>query len=83
MKRFLPEILAPAGSFETLSAALRAGADAVYVGGKRFSARNNAENFSLDELADAANLCHLYNAQLHLAVNTIISDEELPCIDCP
>lgn len=78
MKRFLLEILAPAGSFETLSAALRAGADAVYVGGKRFSARNNAENFSLDELADAANLCHLYNAQLHLAVNTIISDEELP-----
>lgn len=78
MNRFLPEILAPAGSFETLSAALRVGADAVYVGGKRFSARNNAENFSLDELADAAKLCHLYNAQLHLAVNTIISDEEIP-----
>lgn len=71
-----PEILAPAGSMESLCAALRSGADAVYIGGKRFSARNGAANFSDEELADAARLCHKYGAKLCLAVNTIISDDE-------
>ena len=56
MKR--PEILAPAGSMETLVSALRTGADAVYIGGKKFSARNNAVNFTDDELACAVELCH-------------------------
>lgn len=74
MKR--PEILAPAGSMETLCAALRSGADAVYAGGKKFSARSSASNFTRDELAEAARLCHLYGAKLDLAVNTIISDDE-------
>ena len=72
----LPEILAPAGSMETLRAALRAGANAVYIGGKRFSARSSATNFSLDEIAEAAKLCHKYGAKLDLAVNTIVSDGE-------
>ena len=71
-----PEILAPAGSPETLSAALRSGADAVYAGSKRFSARSSAANFSDEELADALRLCHSYGAKLYLAVNTIISDDE-------
>ena len=71
-----PEVLAPAGSPETLSAALRSGADAVYIGGKRFSARNSADNFSDEELADAVRLCHKYGAKLDLAVNTVISDDE-------
>ncbi len=74
MKR--PEVLAPAGSMETLRAALRSGADAVYVGGKRFSARSSASNFTDEELAEAARLCHLYGAKLDLAVNTVISDDE-------
>ncbi len=74
MKR--PEVLAPAGSMETLRAALRSGADAVYVGGKRFSARSSASNFTDEELAEAAALCHLYGAKLDLAVNTVISDDE-------
>lgn len=74
MKR--PEILAPAGSMETLVAALRTGADAIYIGGKKFSARNNATNFSEDELSNAVKLCHRYGAKLYLAVNTIITDEE-------
>ncbi len=74
MKR--PEILAPAGSMETLVAALRTGADAVYIGGKKFSARNNATNFSEDELSYAVKLCHRYGAKLYLAVNTIIADDE-------
>ncbi len=76
MKEINPEILAPAGSPETLTAALRTGADAVYVGGKRFSARSSASNFSTEQLKEAADLCHLYGAKLYLAVNTIISDDE-------
>lgn len=72
----MPEILAPAGSMEVLSAALRAGADAVYLGGKRFSARSSAANFSDEELKEALRLCHLYGAKLYLAVNTIIADSE-------
>ncbi|MBP5580400.1 MAG: U32 family peptidase, partial [Ruminococcus sp.] len=70
------EILAPAGSMETLRAALRAGAHAVYIGGKRFSARSSADNFSEEEIAEAAKLCHKYGAKLDLAVNTVISDDE-------
>lgn len=70
------EILAPAGSMEALEAALRSGADAVYIGGKKFSARNGAVNFSDEELADAARLCHKYGSKLYIAVNTIISDNE-------
>jgi len=70
------EILAPAGNPESLDAALRCGADAVYIGGKYFSARGNASNFSDEEIADACRLCHLYNAKLYLAVNTVISDSE-------
>ena len=70
------EILAPSGSMESLHAALRAGANAVYIGGKRFSARSSAANFSIDEIEEAARLCHKYGAKLDLAVNTIISDDE-------
>lgn len=76
MANNLPEVLAPAGSMETLIAALRTGADAVYVGGKSFSARSSATNFSVKELREAADMCHLYDAKLYLAVNTIISDDE-------
>ena len=71
-----PEILAPAGSMETLSAALKSGADAVYVGGKKYSARSSAANFDNQELKEAAELCHKYGAKLFLAVNTVISDDE-------
>lgn len=72
MSRSVPEILAPAGSMESLIAALRAGADAVYIGGKKYSARNSAANFSVSEIAEAADRCHLYGAKLYLAVNTKI-----------
>lgn len=72
-----PEILAPSGSLESLTAALRTGADAVYIGGKRFSARNNATNFDDEQLAEAVRLCHIHNTKLYLAVNTIISDDEV------
>lgn len=71
-----PEILAPAGSMEALTAALRTGADAVYLGGKKYSARNSAANFGDDELKEAAFMCHSHGAKLYLAVNTLISDGE-------
>lgn len=71
------ELLAPAGSTESLIAALRCGADAVYTGGKNFSARQNAANFDYDEMKEAAELCHRYGAKLHIAVNTMLLDNQL------
>ena len=76
MKR--PEILAPAGSMESLLAAVRCGADAVYVGGTMYSARSSAVNFDLEQLAEASRICRLYGVKLHLAVNTLLTDTELP-----
>ncbi len=73
-----PEILAPAGSMEALIAAVRCGADAVYVGGMAYSARSSAANFDLEQLAEGARLCHLYGAKLYLAVNTLLTDREFP-----
>ena len=73
-----PEILAPAGSMEALRAAVYCGADAVYLGGTSYSARASASNFDLDQLAEASDLCRLYGVKLHLAVNTLLTDTELP-----
>lgn len=76
-----PELLAPAGGMDSLTAALRCGADAVYVGAKQFSARAGAENFDAAGLMNAAALCHLYGAKLYLAVNTLLFDSEFPALD--
>ena len=73
----LPELLAPAGSMEALYAAVLAGADAVYVGGKRFGARAFAKNFDLEELALAVKYCHLWGVKLYVTVNTLVFDREL------
>ena len=70
------ELLAPAGSTESLEAALRCGADAVYIGGKSFSARQNASNFDIAEMKEAIRLCHRYGAALHVAVNTVLTDSQ-------
>lgn len=72
-----PELLAPAGSTESLTAAVRCGADAVYAGGKLFSARSNASNFSEDELAEAVRYCHLHGVKLYRAMNTVVFAEEV------
>lgn len=71
------EILAPAGSMESIYAAVRCGADAVYVGGSRFSARANATNFTDDELSEAVDYCHLHNVRVYQAINTLFFDNEL------
>ncbi|HBK86987.1 MAG TPA: peptidase U32, partial [Firmicutes bacterium] len=72
-----PELLAPAGSQEALLAALANGADAIYLGGKQFSARQSAANFSLPELAAAVQLAHRAKAKVYVTVNTLLKDAEL------
>ena len=77
-KSILPELLSPAGSFDCLVAAVAAGADAIYVGGRRFGARAFAKNFDLPELADALTYCHLHGVKLYVTVNTLLEDKEIP-----
>ena len=62
---------------ECLYAAVAAGADAIYVGGKRFGARAFAKNFDMDELCAAVNYCHLHSVKLYVTLNTLIEDVEL------
>ncbi len=72
------EVLAPAGGREALEAAVRAGADAVYLGGPKFGARAGAQNFSLEELSEAVRYCHERGVRVHVTVNTLLKDSELP-----
>lgn len=72
-----PEILAPAGSFEALTAAVRSGADAVYFGTGNFNARRNASNFSGDDLQRAVDFCHERNVKVHITLNTLVKDSEM------
>ena len=72
-----PELLAPAGSMDALKAAVNNGCDAVYLGGKQFSARQYAGNFSLEELNEVCDYCHLRNVKVYVTVNTIYKEKEL------
>ena len=72
------ELLAPAGSMEALRAAVQNGADAVYLGGGGFNARMSAKNFSAEELREAVSYCHIRGVRVHLTLNTLLSDRELP-----
>lgn len=71
------EVLAPAGSMESLMAAVRCGAAAVYLGLSEFNARRAAHNFTEDELAEAVAYCHARGVKVYLALNTLIRDDEL------
>ncbi len=71
------EILAPVGSSESLSAAVRCGADAVYLGAKDFSARRNATNFDEQQLKEAVSYCHLYRVKVYVTVNILIKQKEI------
>ncbi len=73
-----PEILAPCGSLESVKAAVRSGADAVYMGTKNFNARIKAENFSEDAFAEAADYCHSHGVRVNVTMNTLVSDGEIP-----
>ena len=71
------EVLAPAGSPESLTAALRAGADAAYLGASQFSARAGAKNFSREDLRLAVEASHARGAKIYLAINTLLFEPEL------
>lgn len=71
------EILAPAGSFDSLKAAVRCGANAVYFGSKSFNARRNADNFSDEELKEAVEYCHRRNVKVYITLNTLVKDSEM------
>ena len=71
------ELLAPAGSRESLIAAVEAGADAVYLAGSQFGARAYADNFDEEALTEAIRFAHLRGVHIHVTVNTMVLDEEL------
>ena len=70
------ELLAPAGSMEALKAAVQNGADAVYLGCGAFNARQSAKNFTIQTLGEAVKYCHVRGVQVHLTLNTLVSDRE-------
>ena len=73
----LPELLAPAGSFEALKAAIAGGADAVYFGGGDFNARINAKNFTNEELKQAVDMLHSCGRKAYITLNTLVHEREL------
>ena len=72
------ELLAPAGGYEALTAAVQNGADAVYMGFGAFNARRSAKNFTDEEFASAVRYCHLRGVRVFLTLNTLLTDRELP-----
>ena len=76
-----PIVLAPAGTREAVTAAVRCGADAVYLGAKNFNARRNAENFDELSLAETVRFCHQRGTQVFVTVNTLVMDSELPALE--
>ena len=76
------ELLAPAGSMEALKAAVQNGANAVYLGCGSFNARQSAKNFTIQTLSEAVKYCHVRGVQVHLTLNTLVSDREMDaCCD--
>ena len=74
------ELLAPAGSMEALRAAVQNGADAVYLGCGTFNARQSAKNFTPQMLVEAVKYCHVRGVAVHLTLNTLITDREVPAL---
>ena len=73
----MTELLAPAGSLDTVLTAIDAGADAVYLGGKSFNARKFAHNLDDEELDRAVRTAHLFAVKVYITVNILIADTEL------
>ena len=72
-----PELLAPAGNLEKLKVAIMYGADAVFVGGKEFSLRSSASNFTIEDIQEAVNFANQYGAKIHVTCNIILHEENL------
>lgn len=71
------ELLSPAGDFQRLKFALRYGADAVYIGGKNYSLRANAINFTNEEIKEATKFAHSLNKKVYVTVNIVLHDENI------
>ena len=78
MEKRKVEILAPAGSYESMVAAVNAGANAVYIGGSRFGARAYADNLDEEAMIRAIDFVHLHNCRIYMTVNTLVKEKELP-----
>ena len=76
MRKKKVEILAPAGSYESMVAAVNAGADAVYIGGSRFGARAYANNLDEEAMLNAIDYVHLHGCRLYMTVNTLVKEKE-------
>lgn len=72
-----PEILAPAGTIESVTAAINGGCDAIYIGGKAFNARQYASNPSDDELKDIIGICHLRGVKVFITLNILYKENEI------
>lgn len=71
------ELLAPAGDLEKLKIAVMYGADAVFIGGKEFSLRSRASNFTYEDIKEGAEFCHAHNAKLHVTCNILPHEEDV------
>lgn len=76
-----PELLAPAGNLEKLKIAIIYGADAVFVGGKEFSLRSQASNFSIEDIKEGVEFAKKYNAHIHVTCNIILHQDNLEGIE--
>ena len=76
-KNYIPELLAPAGSIDALKAAVNAGADAVYISGKKFGARKFATNFTDLEIEEGLEYAKLRGVKIYVTVNTLVNDSQL------
>lgn len=76
-----PELLAPAGNLEKLKVAILYGADAVFVGGKEFSLRSSASNFSIEDIKEAVDFAKEHNAHIHVTCNIILHQDNLTGIE--
>src|SRR2546421_5241835 len=77
-RRHVPELLAPAGDWEAMRAAVANGANAVYFGLSDFNARHRATNFTLEELPHTIDYLHAHNVRAYVTCNTLIFSDELP-----
>ncbi|MBU9720660.1 MULTISPECIES: peptidase U32 family protein [Bacillaceae] len=72
-----PELLAPAGNLEKLKIAVQYGADAVFIGGREFGLRSNADNFSIEEMAEGVQFAEKYNARIYVTTNIFAHNENM------
>lgn len=71
------ELLSPAGDLPRLKTAIRYGADAVYIGGKKFSLRSRASNFEIVDIAEGVQFANEHGAQIHVTINMLPHDDDL------